>query len=237
MRSERAVVEAASQLKDHLKQRPVASHVCAFCANASEVPSDYLTFHICAACGKPQPLVEVEDFFSAFGIARGFTIDMSDLERRFYAISRQLHPDRFASEPSDSSSLTHSLARMSFLNDAYRTLKNCSLLRAYILKLECVEIGKNKPDLELTESWFEIQDLVLDDPTLAAKKASELKVQLLDRLRLGEEKMNALEKKYDACFSQGRQQANQVAVELAAELQAQSYLLSLQKDLHSKVVT
>src|SRR6185437_4029972 len=65
-------------------------------------------------------------------------IDVASLEKQFYALSRRLHPDRFASRPAAEQEAA--LAQSSQLNDAYRTLKDPILRTQYLLKLEGVEL-------------------------------------------------------------------------------------------------
>ncbi len=59
---------------------------------------------------------------------------MNDLEQRYRALSRQFHPDYFYNaSPAERRA---SLERSSYLNDAYRTLKNQAGRVEYLLKLE-----------------------------------------------------------------------------------------------------
>jgi len=74
------------------------------------------------------------DYFSFLGLPRQLRIDMSDLEQRYRALSRQFHPDYFYNaSPAERRA---SLERSSYLNDAYRTLKNPISRIEYLLKLE-----------------------------------------------------------------------------------------------------
>src|ERR687883_10993 len=88
--------------------------VCPHCGATSE------GVHFCAACGKILPLAAGSDYFAFFGLPRKLRLDEGALEREFYTLSRQLHPDYFmnASEGERAASV----ARASRLNDAYRTL-------------------------------------------------------------------------------------------------------------------
>jgi molecular chaperone HscB len=79
------------------------------------------------------------DYFSFLGLPRQLRIDMSDLEQRYRALSRQFHPDYFYNaSPAERRA---SLERSSYLNDAYRTLKNPISRIEYLLKLEGVAPG------------------------------------------------------------------------------------------------
>src|SRR5262245_27550044 len=59
---------------------------------------------------------------------------MADLEQRYRALSRQFHPDYFYN--ASAAERRASLERSSYLNDAYRTLKNPVARIEYLLKLE-----------------------------------------------------------------------------------------------------
>jgi molecular chaperone HscB len=78
------------------------------------------------------------DYFSFFDLPRTLTLDVVALEKRFYVLSRKLHPDRFASKPVVEQEAA--LAQSSLLNDAYRTLKDPITRTQYLLTLEGVEL-------------------------------------------------------------------------------------------------
>ena len=79
------------------------------------------------------------DFFSFLGLPRKLRIDMADLEQRYRALSRQFHPDYFYNAPP--AERRGALEKSSYLNDAYRTLKNPIARVEYLLKLEGVAAG------------------------------------------------------------------------------------------------
>jgi molecular chaperone HscB len=78
------------------------------------------------------------NYFEFFTLPRKLTLDVVALEKQFYAMSRKLHPDRFASKTVAEQEA--GLAQSSLLNDAYRTLKEPILRTQYLLKLEGVEL-------------------------------------------------------------------------------------------------
>jgi molecular chaperone HscB len=77
-------------------------------------------------------------YFEVFALPAKLHIDTVALEKQFYAQSRKLHPDRFASRPAVEQE--EALRQSSLLNDAYRTLKDPILRTQYLLKLEGVEL-------------------------------------------------------------------------------------------------
>jgi molecular chaperone HscB len=79
-------------------------------------------------------LARSADFFSFLGLPRKLNLDMADFEQRYRALSRQFHPDYFYNAtPAERRA---SLEKSSYLNDAYRTLKNPVTRIDYLLKLE-----------------------------------------------------------------------------------------------------
>jgi len=109
------------------------------------------------------------DYFSFLGLPRTLGIDERDLERRFRALSRQFHPDYFYN--ATSAERRASLERSSYLNDAFRMLRNPISRVEYLLTLEGVaakgpeEAGQHVPAALLEEvfAWneelHEIRDL------------------------------------------------------------------------------
>jgi molecular chaperone HscB len=77
-------------------------------------------------------------YFALFELPQHLNLDVAALEKQFYALSRRLHPDRFASKPA--SEQEAALSASSHLNDAYRTLKDPISRTQYLLKLEGVEL-------------------------------------------------------------------------------------------------
>ena len=92
--------------------------------------------HFCPQCTKILPLGRQRDYFTFLGVPRKLNLDPADLEQRFRALSRQFHPDYFYNAPL--AERRASLERSSYLNDAYRTLKQPIARIAYLLELEGV---------------------------------------------------------------------------------------------------
>jgi len=81
-------------------------------------------------------LARSADFFSFLGLPRKLNLDMADLEQRYRALSRQFHPDYFYNAPA--AERRASLEQSSYLNDAYRALKNPVSRIEYLLQVEGV---------------------------------------------------------------------------------------------------
>jgi molecular chaperone HscB len=131
---------------------------CVFCGSPfSDSGSAAPGGHVCPKCGAPQPVSPGQDYFSLLGAKRAFSQDPAELERRFYAISRALHPDRFAAGP-DPKWKVISVERMSAVNRAYQTLTKADRLRDYLLELEGVTKEGGKTAAEKTKIPAELAE-------------------------------------------------------------------------------
>jgi molecular chaperone HscB len=95
--------------------------------------------HFCPQCTKILTLGRQGDYFSFLGVPRRLNLDPAELEKRFRALSRQFHPDYFYNAPN--AERLASLERSSYLNDAYRTLRQPIARIEYLLELEGAGIG------------------------------------------------------------------------------------------------
>lgn len=93
--------------------------------------------HFCQSCGKVQPPMP-SNYFAFFGLDRKLNLDIARLEKEFYQLSRNLHPDLHARMSPEEQAW--SLEQSSLLNDAYRTLKDPIRRTQYLLSLEGVEL-------------------------------------------------------------------------------------------------
>jgi len=80
--------------------------------------------------------LERSDFFSFLDLPRKLNIDMARLDERYRTLSRQFHPDFFYNATPAERRV--SLERSSFLNDAYRALRDPIKRIEYLLTLEGV---------------------------------------------------------------------------------------------------
>jgi molecular chaperone HscB len=104
----------------------------------------------------------VTDFFQVFGLERRLGIDVAALQRRFYELSRQWHPDfHQAAAPAEQARALEESARV---NAAYRALRDPLARVEYLIRLEEGRATKEgaavKPTAppELLAEMFEIQE-------------------------------------------------------------------------------
>jgi molecular chaperone HscB len=98
--------------------------------------------HFCPQCSRILALGRHGDYFSFLGLPRRLVIDASDLERRFRELSRKFHPDYFYN--ASPTERLASLERSSYLNDAYRTLKNPVSRVEHLLAIEGLPSAKSE---------------------------------------------------------------------------------------------
>jgi molecular chaperone HscB len=142
--------------------------------------------HFCSSCGKVQPPRPV-DYFTFFGLPRKLNVDIAQLEREFYELSRKLHPDLIAR--ADKREQEWGLQQSSHLNDAYRTLKDPIRRTEYLLRLEGVELEEqSKAATEKARATGEIKKQVVPPDLL--EEVFELNMQLEElraQKKLGED--------------------------------------------------
>jgi molecular chaperone HscB len=95
---------------------------------------------LCAGCGAVQPPDPKADYFRVFGIPRTFAVEEVALEQRYKALTKLLHPDRYAR--ADPQARRASLERSVQLNEAWRCLKDPVRRAEYLLMLEGIDIGE-----------------------------------------------------------------------------------------------
>jgi molecular chaperone HscB len=126
------------------------------CWHCGSPAAESLFCRFCNSLQRPTP-----DYYEFFGFEHKLSLDLEELDRRFYSLSRRLHPDLFfRAMPREQQ---YSLEATAILNDAYRTLRDPVARAEYLLK----EVGedaaqKRRQDAppELLEEVFELNELL-----------------------------------------------------------------------------
>jgi molecular chaperone HscB len=114
---------------DRIPVRSVDTLECRTCGAGAPVDE-----HFCPNCSRILALGRHGDYFSFLGLPRQLTIDPQELERNFRELSRKFHPDYYYNAPP--TERLASLERSSYLNDAYRTLRNPAARIEHLLAIE-----------------------------------------------------------------------------------------------------
>ena len=97
------------------------------------------------------------NYFDFFGLPHKLNLDSKDLESRFYTLSKQWHPDRFARATPDQRRISEDATAT--LNDGYRTLKEPIARAEYLLREHGFDMAEQKSSNvppELLEEVFEL---------------------------------------------------------------------------------
>jgi molecular chaperone HscB len=122
---------------DPIPAQPVATLECRNCGAGAPVDE-----HFCPQCSRILALGRHGDYFSFLGLPRRLVIDQAQLERRFRDLSRQFHPDYFYNAAA--TERLASLERSSYLNDAYRALRNPISRIEHLLAIEGLPPAKSE---------------------------------------------------------------------------------------------
>lgn len=121
------------------------------------------------------------DYFTVFGLPRKLTVDLDALQRRFYELSRQHHPDFH--QGTDAAKQAETLARSALVNRAYRALRDPLPRVEYLIALEegreVREGATEKPRAprELLQEMLEVQE------ALEEAKAEGMSGEAVERVR------------------------------------------------------
>lgn len=111
-----------------------------------------------------QPLSPLASYFDILGVP--VAADEATLTRRFHELSRQYHPDRWAT--ADAATQAEALDSSALINDAYRTLRDPFTRAEYLLRRERgtkpddTKDSNAKPPQELFAQVLELQEALMD---------------------------------------------------------------------------
>lgn len=175
-----------------------------------------------------------KNYFEFFSLERKLGIDADTLQKRFYELSRQWHPDRFSRKSPDEQA--QALEATSILNDGYRTLRDPVKRAEYLLTEEGFPIGEQRSrDVppELLEEVFELNMALeeLKSGDEAARPQLEEAKQNFVGLRGGiDRELETLFRRYDAAEAQS-ETAKQALQEIRGVLNRRRYIENLIRDV------
>jgi len=132
------------------------------------------------------------DHFQILGLPRRFGLDVQELERRYRELSRESHPDRFATAaPAERRA---ALERSTQINAAYHTLKDPLRRAAYFLKLHDLSIEPEGPEgRSAVELSPEFLGTFLDMREAFAEHADDRQLRTETLSHIGEERRRRVE--------------------------------------------
>jgi len=193
------------------------------------------------------------DFFTVFSLPRKLHLNLSALEKSFYAQSRKLHPDRFAAKPLAEQEAA--LAASSSLNDAYRTLRDPIARTEYLLSLEGIQLeeqsraatdlakstGTEKkqvapPDLleEAFELNMQLEEMKFDPDANTRKDLEAAREKFTGMLADLQAQLEAIWTQWDTALDANDDAAKTKAVDaMVALLNRRSYIRNLVRDVNA----
>ena len=179
------------------------------------------------------------NYFEVFGLERRLAIDAAELQRRFYELAKESHPDRhYGAPPAEQARVLEASA---LVNAAYRTLRDPIARIEYLVRLEEgweAREGGTAPKAppELLEEMFEIQE-ELQQANLRGVGPSTRAVltdrrdRLQERYRAEEARLRGpLSEAWDAADAAGRRAAIAAAKD---SLATRAYLRTVVDDLEA----
>ena len=183
---------------------------------------------LCAACNTLQ--APPSDYYKLFDMERRLDLDPAELQRRFYELSRVLHPDRYMRKTEQER--RYSLDASSLLNDAYRALKDPVKRAQYVLSQEGFEIGEQRSkDVppELLEEVFEL-NMALEEmrggDSGVRPQLEQAASNFTNMLAEVDEQLVELFREYD------RTADREALVKVRTALNRRKYILNLVEEVH-----
>lgn len=173
------------------------------------------------------------DYFTLFGIERKLALDLDDLQRRFYRLSREWHPDVHARSGGGQRELAERTTAM--LNDGWRILRDPVSRAEYVLKADGFDIGEQRGKDVPPELLEEVFDL-----NMALEEAREGDAEAASQVRTALEKFEALlgeaDRERDTLFAEHDAGGGRNSLtKLRAVLNRRKYLQNLVRDARSAI--
>jgi molecular chaperone HscB len=217
-----------------------ATIACGYCH------SDAGSAHFCSECRKIQPVAEGTDYFAFLGLPRKLRIDEAELEKTYYTLSRQFHPDYFMN--ANAREQQASVERSSMLNDAYRVLRDPVKRAKYLLSFYGYREAEKKAPPDLLEEVFElnmqIEELKSAKKMADADELTEARAALEDALRSLEKNIAKIDERLFALFDEWDRAADESSQEdqrksaldrISELLSHRSYVQNLVRDIKEEL--
>ncbi len=146
----------------------------------------------CADCHTLLEHVAGADYFELFGLKRLYDIDATALQKTYLAITRNTHPDAFATADATTQSLMLRMAAT--INRAYETLKDPILRAEYLLESSG---GKSAADDKRVPPELLGQVMIMREEIEEAKSSGDAATLTRFREQVSRQKDSALQRLAD----------------------------------------
>lgn len=191
----------------------------------------------CPHCKRILPVKENQSPYQILGYdTEHMRVDLADLEKRLFELSKKFHPDRFASKSPREVQLSHDWS--SAINNAYRTLKSPLSRAKYFVERELgsLEEKSSKVPMDMADLFFETQDAldVIRESNGDAPEDTRKQVRQAEQELRG--KIVDLDRRLENSFGEYDRQPGPGVVEKIREiLYERSYITSFLRQVDSVV--
>ncbi len=142
----------------------------------------------------------MENYFTLYNLPVSFSPDPVVVKQKYYELSRQYHPDKFANAGSHEHALALRIAAMN--NDAYKTLRDADATMAYVLRIAGVLEEEEKYQLPAAflMEMMDLNEAISDyeDDTTNTKARETATATLKEQMDEWETATNRLKQQYSA---------------------------------------
>lgn len=179
----------------------------------------------CEECHTVLDHVQGADFFELFGMPQSYEIDLADLESRYLAISRNVHPDRYAGEGAEMQAFA--LRTSAAINNAYDVLRSPLHRAEYLLEIAG---GKSAAEDKSVPKPLLPQIMMLREEIDEAKASNDTAALTAMKEQLTRQKRD-LEARIASLCRQLHEDGDEVKNDLRLQLNAVKYFNNLLNQL------
>ena len=137
-----------------------------------------------------------QNYFQLFELECSVSVDHDLLEKKYLNFQKKFHPDKYVNASDHEKRL--SLQIISYINEAYTTLKNDYLKSMYLLKIKGYEIDDQNNTISDPEFLSHQIELREELEKIDKQKDLECKEKFLSKINfLKKNSLNEFEKKYN----------------------------------------
>lgn len=150
------------------------------CRSCSEVQPPAF---FCRSCDAIQALPQDTDYFAVLGLPPHPGVDVAALDRRYYELSRKLHPDRYQTRSAEEQRA--SVQATALLNAAHKTLRDLEARGRYWLARSGDSLGRENQSVppRLAAYVFDVQEKLGELRASVNGSASALRSELVETQR------------------------------------------------------
>jgi molecular chaperone HscB len=188
--------------------------------------------HFCEACRSLQP--PATNYYDFFGLEHKLNLDLEDLEKRFYTLSRRLHPDVYFRRSEQERQ--YSLDASAILNDGYRVLRNPVTRAEYLLAEEGFDsAGRKSQNVppELLEEVFDLNESL--EEFRQGDESVRPQVEAAERHLF--EKREEIDRELESKFEEyDRTKSRDILMEIQGLLNKRQYIRNLIEEIEKELV-